>query len=170
MPTACYFGISSIRELVIDSIIHHSSTHSINLSIYLSILLFTHLLYTFLYILSCLSKTLRMLNNLLIFNEYNKIKPHFIEWDFLCFLSRKSNGRYFCRTFSFPYFYYTMGLNFRVQNFSKKIDDFLIFYFSLLILKDYFLLKICIKIDENMKFYVFCYKKTGQKSVKKNLF
>jgi len=63
-----------------------------------------------------------------------------------------------------------MGLNFRVQNFSKKIDDFLIFSFSILILNDYFLLKICIKIDENMKFYVFCYKKTTPKSAKKDLF
>ena len=90
--------------------------------------------------------------------------PYFEFW------GRKSNGRLICRTFSFPYFYYTMSLNFRVQNFSKKIRDFLIFSFSLLIFKDYFLLKICIKIDKNMKFYVFCCKKTGQKSVKNSLF
>ena len=81
--------------------------------------------------------------------------------------ARKSNGRFLFRTFSFPYFYYTMGLNFRVQNFSKKIDGFLIFSFSSLILKE---LKICIKIDKNMKFYVFCYKTTGQKSAKNSLF
>ena len=129
-----------------------------------------NIVYSLIIYITLFKKTLRISNNYLIFNEYIKTKTHFIEGDFLCFLSRKSNGRFLFRTFSFPYFYYTMGLNFRVQNFSKKIDDFLIFSFSLLILNDYFLLKNCIKIDKNMKFYVFCYKKSTPKSAKKDLF
>ena len=38
------------------------------------------------------------------------------------------------------------------------------------ILNDYFLLKNCIKIDKNMKFYVFCFKKNSQKSAKNSHF
>ena len=99
-------------------------------------------------------------------NKRHKKSP-FVSKGCFNFYGRKSNGRYLFQTFSFPYFYYTMGLNFRVQNFSKKIDDFLIFSFSLLIFKDYFFIKKLHKKVEKDEILCFLLQKNRSKISKK---